>query len=158
MCNMLAQEVISTADCSQWWIPELGLFPLIPNYTSMPSLILFLFELKENTSPEQFNCLFCYSKLRFSLHRKQKLESTWNFQYCKYSLLWKIHFFFSACAHRALQTTFKNHAAKNKKKNLFTFPPLTWIYTFFFLSPNDNFNWTISACFVFLSISLQPCK
>lgn len=52
-------------------VAERGLFPLIPNCAAVPSLIQFLFELKENTSPEQLNCLFCYNKLRFSLHRKQ---------------------------------------------------------------------------------------
>jgi len=45
-------------------------------------MIQFVFELKENTTPEQLNSLFCYSKLCFSLHRKQKLDPTWNFQHC----------------------------------------------------------------------------
>lgn len=80
-------RLFTVVDC---WI---GAFLSSPNYTSMHLLILFLFELKETISPEQLKCLFCYSKLCFILHRKQKLDPTWDSQYCKYSLCCGINLF-----------------------------------------------------------------
>lgn len=93
-----------TETCSAWspcdsrLLPGLGCwtgaFPTHPKPPFMLSLIPFLLKLKGNTSPEQLNCLFCYSKLCSSLHRKPKLGPAWNSQWiaCKYSLPGKINF------------------------------------------------------------------
>lgn len=154
---MLTPEVILIADCSQWWIAELGLFPLIPNYTFMLLLIQFLFELKENTSPEQLNCLFCYNKLCICLHRKQKLDLHGISNTVNIDCYVRLIYFLCLCT-QSPSKPFKCHAAK--KKINFSLPFLFWLgfILFFFPPKKRQFLIGLSQHVFFFSISLQPCK